>query len=76
MRFFFFGLDDASGTLTALSRTLQSGSNDNVLWLRENLTSYSWQRAEVTFTSLLNSKVSEDVDDRDMRITTEIWSSF
>ncbi|XP_074507832.1 MAM and LDL-receptor class A domain-containing protein 1 [Sebastes fasciatus] len=56
VRFFYFSLDDASATLTAQSRTLRSGSDDGVLWVRENSQSYSWQRAEVTFSSSVNSK--------------------
>nr|XP_046265191.1 MAM and LDL-receptor class A domain-containing protein 1 isoform X2 [Scatophagus argus] len=57
MRFFFFSLDDAAATLTAQSRTLLSGTGDTVLWLREKSQSYSWQRAEVTFSSSDNSKI-------------------
>ncbi|XP_056247108.1 MAM and LDL-receptor class A domain-containing protein 1 [Seriola aureovittata] len=55
--FFYFSLDDAAARLTARSRTLQSGSDDRLLWLRENSQSYSWQRAEVTFSSSANSKI-------------------
>ncbi|KAG7228996.1 hypothetical protein INR49_013229 [Caranx melampygus] len=58
VRFFYFSLDDAAATLTAQFRTLQSGSGDRLLWLRENSQSYSWQRAEVTFSSSANSKVN------------------
>ncbi|KAL6103987.1 uncharacterized protein ACO6RY_13812 [Pungitius sinensis] len=57
VRFFYFSLDDATATLTARSRTLHSGSGDALLWLRENSQSFSWQRAEVTFSSSVNSKV-------------------
>ncbi|XP_038573588.1 MAM and LDL-receptor class A domain-containing protein 1 [Micropterus salmoides] len=57
VRFFYFSLDDAAARLTAQSRTLQSGSDDTVLWLRENSQSYSWQKAEVTFSSSDNSKI-------------------
>ncbi|KAM9718846.1 MAM and LDL-receptor class A domain-containing protein 1 [Menidia menidia] len=57
VRFFYFSMDDAAATLTALSRTLTSGSNDRQLWLREPSQSYNWQRAEVTFSSSANSKV-------------------
>uniref|UniRef100_A0AAQ5YK66 MAM domain-containing protein n=1 Tax=Amphiprion ocellaris TaxID=80972 RepID=A0AAQ5YK66_AMPOC len=57
VRFFFFSLDDAAGRLTAESRTVQSGSGDRVLWLGETSQSYSWQRAEVTFTSSASSKI-------------------
>ncbi|XP_039670520.1 MAM and LDL-receptor class A domain-containing protein 1 [Perca fluviatilis] len=57
VRFFFFSLDDAPARLTAQSRTLQSGSDDAVLWLRENSQSYSWQRAEFTFSSSHNSQI-------------------
>ncbi|XP_063741754.1 MAM and LDL-receptor class A domain-containing protein 1 [Eleginops maclovinus] len=57
VRFFFYSLDDAAGRLTAQYRTLRSGSDDTVLWLRENSQSYSWQRAGVTFSSLVISKL-------------------
>ncbi|XP_044077011.1 MAM and LDL-receptor class A domain-containing protein 1 isoform X2 [Siniperca chuatsi] len=57
VRFFYFSLDDAAARLTAQSRTLQSGSDDTVLWLRKNSQSYSWQRAEVMFSSSDNSKI-------------------
>ncbi|XP_034743360.1 MAM and LDL-receptor class A domain-containing protein 1 [Etheostoma cragini] len=57
VRFFFFSLDDATARLTAQSRTLQPGSDDTVLWLRENSQSYSWQRAEFTFSSSHNSQI-------------------
>ncbi|KAM3603666.1 uncharacterized protein V6R79_000320 [Siganus canaliculatus] len=57
VRFFHFSLNDAAATLTAQSRTLQSGTGDSVLWRRENSSSYSWQRAEVTFSSQNNSKI-------------------
>uniref|UniRef100_A0A8C4IGG5 MAM domain-containing protein n=1 Tax=Dicentrarchus labrax TaxID=13489 RepID=A0A8C4IGG5_DICLA len=57
VRFFFFSLDDAAARLTAQSRTLRSGSDDSVLWLSENSQSYSWRRAEVTFSSSDNSKI-------------------
>lgn len=57
VRFFFWSLNDAAATLTAQSRTLQSGINDDVLWLKKLSTSYGWQRAEVTFSTLAHSKV-------------------
>nr|XP_033506790.1 MAM and LDL-receptor class A domain-containing protein 1 [Epinephelus lanceolatus] len=57
VRFFFFSLDDAPARLTAQSRTRQSGSDDTLLWLRGTAQSYSWQRAEVTFSSSDNSKI-------------------
>ncbi|XP_069366962.1 MAM and LDL-receptor class A domain-containing protein 2 [Paralichthys olivaceus] len=57
MRFFYFSLDDSTATLTAQSRTRGSGSDDRLLWLRENSQSYSWQRAEVTFSSSASSKI-------------------
>lgn len=58
VRFFFFSLEDAAATLTAQFRTQQSGSDDVVLWCRKNSQqSYSWQRAEVTFSSSDNSKI-------------------
>ncbi|XP_042353411.1 MAM and LDL-receptor class A domain-containing protein 1-like [Plectropomus leopardus] len=57
VRFFFLSLNDAAGRLTARSRTLQSGSDDAVIWLRGNSQSYSWQRAEATFSSSENSKI-------------------
>ncbi|KAM9349890.1 apical endosomal glycoprotein [Symphorus nematophorus] len=57
VRFFFFSLDDAAASLTAWSRTQQSGSDDTMLWLRGNSQSYSWRREEVTFSSSKNSKI-------------------
>ncbi|KAK1879509.1 MAM and LDL-receptor class A domain containing protein 1 [Dissostichus eleginoides] len=57
VRFFFFSLGDAAGRLTARGRTLRSGRDDAVLWLGENSQSYSWQRAEVTFSTLSISKL-------------------
>ncbi|XP_034411292.1 MAM and LDL-receptor class A domain-containing protein 2 [Cyclopterus lumpus] len=57
VRFFYFSLDDAPATLTAWSRTLQTGSEDALLWLRGNSHSYDWQRAEVTLSSSVNSKI-------------------
>nr|XP_023010426.2 MAM and LDL-receptor class A domain-containing protein 1 [Maylandia zebra] len=57
VRFFYFSLNDASGRLTAQSRTLRSGSDDRVLWTREASQSYSWQRAEVTLSSATSSKI-------------------
>ncbi|XP_041849179.1 MAM and LDL-receptor class A domain-containing protein 2 [Melanotaenia boesemani] len=57
VRFFYFSMDDAAGRLTAQSRTLTSGSGDRLLWLRETTQNYSWQRAEVMFSSSASSKV-------------------
>lgn len=57
MRFFYYSRADAAANLTAQSRTQRSGDNDTVLWVRENSHSYSWKRAEVTFSSTINSKV-------------------
>ncbi|XP_058498690.1 MAM and LDL-receptor class A domain-containing protein 2 isoform X1 [Solea solea] len=58
VRFFYFSLDgDAAARLTVLSRTLGSGSGDTLLWLRENSQNYSWQRADVMFSSSANSKI-------------------
>ncbi|XP_071348966.1 MAM and LDL-receptor class A domain-containing protein 2 isoform X2 [Trachinotus anak] len=57
VRFFYFSLDDAAARLTAQSRTQRSGSDDRLLWLRKSSQSYSWQRAEVTFSSSANSKI-------------------
>lgn len=63
MRFFYFSLNDtAAAGLSALSRTWSSGSGDAALWLQEKSQSYSWQRAEVTFSSSSNSKVSEETE--------------
>nr|XP_020447005.1 MAM and LDL-receptor class A domain-containing protein 1-like isoform X2 [Monopterus albus] len=55
--FFYFSLDDAPARLIARSRTQWSGSDDRLLWLREDSQSYSWQRAEITFSSSANSKI-------------------
>ncbi|XP_061588557.1 MAM and LDL-receptor class A domain-containing protein 2 [Cololabis saira] len=57
VRFFYFSMDNAAATLTAQSRTLTSGSNDKVLWKRETSPSYSWNRAEVSFSSSVSSKI-------------------
>ncbi|XP_069014100.1 apical endosomal glycoprotein [Embiotoca jacksoni] len=57
VRFFYFSLNDAAARVTARSRTLRSGSDDRVLWLRETSQGYSWQRAEVTFSSAANTKI-------------------
>ncbi|XP_039999701.1 MAM and LDL-receptor class A domain-containing protein 1 [Xiphias gladius] len=57
VRFFYFSQDDATARLTAQSRAIRSGSDDRLLWLRENSQSYSWQRAEVTFSSSAKSKI-------------------
>ncbi|XP_062284207.1 MAM and LDL-receptor class A domain-containing protein 1 [Scomber scombrus] len=57
LRLFYYSLDDATTRLTAQSRTQRSGVDDTVLWLRENSQSYSWQRAEVTFSSSVNCKI-------------------
>lgn len=59
MRFFHYSLDDATAMMTVQLRTLRSGNQDAVLWDRGKSQSYSWQRAEVTFSSSANSKVSE-----------------
>ncbi|XP_018531715.2 MAM and LDL-receptor class A domain-containing protein 1 [Lates calcarifer] len=57
VRFFYFSLDDTTARLTAQSRTLRSGNGDRLLWLGENSQSYSWQRAEVTFSSSASSRI-------------------
>uniref|UniRef100_G3PY20 MAM domain-containing protein n=2 Tax=Gasterosteus aculeatus aculeatus TaxID=481459 RepID=G3PY20_GASAC len=57
VRFFYFGLDDVTARLTARSRMLRSGSGDALLWCWENSQSFSWRRAEVTFSSSVNSKI-------------------
>ncbi|CAJ1072730.1 MAM and LDL-receptor class A domain-containing protein 2 [Xyrichtys novacula] len=57
VRFFYFSLDDTTARLTTQLRTQKSGSDDKMLWLREDLQSYSWQRAEVMFTSSVISKI-------------------
>lgn len=66
VRFFYFSLDDAAARLTVQSRTRRSGSDDRTLWLRETSQSYSWRRAEVTFSSSTNSKIvfSYELGDR------------
>ncbi|KAM7379552.1 hypothetical protein PAMP_005098 [Pampus punctatissimus] len=57
MRFFYYSLEDTTARLTAQSRTIHSANDDTVLWLRENSQSYSWQRAEVTFSSSVICKI-------------------
>ncbi|MEQ2262193.1 hypothetical protein XENORESO_000720, partial [Xenotaenia resolanae] len=58
IRFFYFSISDASAQLTAQSRTLMSGIDDKMLWIRESSHSYSWQRAKVTFSSSIISKIA------------------
>ncbi|XP_015227028.1 PREDICTED: MAM and LDL-receptor class A domain-containing protein 1-like [Cyprinodon variegatus] len=58
VRFFYFSLNDGSAQLTAQSRTLMSGINDKMLWIRESSNSYSWKREEITFSSSVISKVA------------------
>ncbi|KAM4557404.1 apical endosomal glycoprotein [Fundulus diaphanus] len=58
VRFFFFSMSDASAQLMARSRTQMSGTDDKMLWIRENTHSYSWQRAKVTFSSSVISKIA------------------
>lgn len=62
VRFYVFSLGDDAGRLAVRSRTLHSGATDSVLWLSEIPQSYSWQRAEATFSSSDNSKVREEQD--------------
>ncbi|XP_047444387.1 MAM and LDL-receptor class A domain-containing protein 2 isoform X2 [Mugil cephalus] len=57
VRFFYFSANDATGRLTARSRTRRSGRDDKELWLRETSQSFSWQRAQVTFSSSARSKL-------------------
>ncbi|XP_034558606.1 MAM and LDL-receptor class A domain-containing protein 2 [Notolabrus celidotus] len=67
VRFFYFSLDDTTARLTAQLRKQRSGSDDSVLWLREDSQSYSWQRAEFMFSSSVKSKIVhryERVEDR------------
>ncbi|CAL8320128.1 unnamed protein product, partial [Arctogadus glacialis] len=59
VRFYHFSRDDASARLSLHARTQwPSGSGgDTALWLRDQSQSYSWQRAEVTFSSSAPSKI-------------------
>lgn len=57
MRFFFWNLEDTATNLTVQSRTWQSGLNDSALWWTKRSNSFDWQRAEVTFSTSVNSKV-------------------
>ncbi|XP_075875933.1 MAM and LDL-receptor class A domain-containing protein 1 [Nelusetta ayraudi] len=57
VRFFFWSLEDTATKLTVQSRTFQAELYDSVLWLKNNLNSYNWQRAEVTFSTSVNSKL-------------------
>ncbi|XP_061879772.1 MAM and LDL-receptor class A domain-containing protein 1 isoform X1 [Entelurus aequoreus] len=57
IRFFYYSLGDATGRLTAQSRTLRSGGGDTVLWLAVHTPSYSWQRTSVTFSSSVKCKI-------------------
>ncbi|MED6241113.1 hypothetical protein ATANTOWER_028659 [Ataeniobius toweri] len=58
IRFFYFSISDASAQLTAQYRTLMSGIDDKMLWIRETSHSYSWQREKVTFSSSIISKIA------------------
>ncbi|XP_035993676.1 MAM and LDL-receptor class A domain-containing protein 1 [Fundulus heteroclitus] len=58
VRFFFFSMSDASAQLMARSRTQMSGTDDKMLWIMEKTHSYSWQRAKVTFSSSVISKIA------------------
>ncbi|XP_034039515.1 MAM and LDL-receptor class A domain-containing protein 1-like isoform X2 [Thalassophryne amazonica] len=57
VRFFVYSMDDAASNLTIQSRIRRSGSDDTVLWLRENSESFSWQRVQLNFSSTANSKI-------------------
>ncbi|CAL8279708.1 unnamed protein product [Lota lota] len=59
VRFYHFSRDDASARLSIHTRTQRpSGDSDDMpLWLRDQSQSYSWQRAEVTFSSSAPSKI-------------------
>uniref|UniRef100_A0A3Q3EFD0 MAM and LDL-receptor class A domain-containing protein 2-like n=2 Tax=Kryptolebias marmoratus TaxID=37003 RepID=A0A3Q3EFD0_KRYMA len=58
VRFFYFSVDDVAARLTTQSRTILSGTDDKLLWVRGSAQSYSWQRAEVTFSSSDRSKIA------------------
>ncbi|XP_014854147.1 PREDICTED: MAM and LDL-receptor class A domain-containing protein 2-like [Poecilia mexicana] len=58
VRFFYFSMSDDSAQLTAKSRTLKSGVDDEMLWIRGSSHSYNWQRAKVTFSSSVISKIA------------------
>ncbi|XP_019751859.1 MAM and LDL-receptor class A domain-containing protein 2 [Hippocampus comes] len=57
IRFFYYGLQDATGKLLACSRTLHSGKDDAVLWRGTHANDYNWQRAHVTFSSPVKCKI-------------------
>ena len=58
VRFYYYSQDDESASLTVRSRWQQSGHGDTLLWVRNSpMAGFSWQRAEVTFSSPESSKV-------------------
>ncbi|KAM4729149.1 apical endosomal glycoprotein [Anableps anableps] len=58
VRFFYFSMSDALNHLTVQYRTLKSGIDDKMLWIRDTSHSYSWRRAKVTFSSSVISKIA------------------
>ncbi|XP_072296914.1 MAM and LDL-receptor class A domain-containing protein 2 [Eucyclogobius newberryi] len=57
VRFFYYSLYDAGGNLTVRSRIQTSGDGDVLLWRVKNKHSYSWRRAEATFSPKSKSKI-------------------
>ncbi|KAL0966606.1 hypothetical protein UPYG_G00297350 [Umbra pygmaea] len=57
VRFYYYNQDEETSRLTVRLRTDRTGMEDQVLWTRTSTQDYSWHRAEVTLSSLVNSKV-------------------
>ncbi|XP_018613321.1 MAM and LDL-receptor class A domain-containing protein 2 isoform X2 [Scleropages formosus] len=57
VRFYHCSHSDCSGRLTVQLRSVQNASDDQVLWVREESRHFFWERAEVTFSSHVQSKV-------------------
>ncbi|XP_048866511.1 MAM and LDL-receptor class A domain-containing protein 1 isoform X9 [Brienomyrus brachyistius] len=59
VRFYHYSQNtgQGSGELTVRLRSILSASSDRVLWVREGSRAFFWERAEVTFSTAVHSKV-------------------
>ncbi|MFT7812312.1 MAM and LDL-receptor class A domain-containing protein 2-like isoform X1 [Arapaima gigas] len=57
VRFYHYTHGSSSGQLTLRLRNVHSASNDRVLWVQEESRQFFWERAEVTFSSAVCSKI-------------------
>lgn len=57
VRLFYYSLSDVGGNLTVRSRTQRNAQDDFLTWSRGQKLSYSWERAEATFSTTTKSKV-------------------